>query len=416
MLWSDLSHLVWRGLGEAMASQYEYWSTAEIKAAVDALPEAAFGALAQTLTEGAASLSDALRGLETAWAAARVHWRGPAADAAQEAATRTSAWVGQVASLSARTAANASTMQQAVSAAKVAMPPQVVASYRPGGPPVPPAQQVAAQQQQLRAAQAVQTLADTAAQTGARGPGPGEWPQPLQGTAAGGPVFTPAGRPGGGTGMARFGDMGGAVSGPGGGGSAGAGGATGGGSGSAGRWVGVGGSGSGLTPLTGGPGSDVVGVPASPEASGSVGELSRPFGGFGGLGGLAGVLVAGGAGAVAARSMGRVRAGVAGAEEEFIGGAGTRSGYVGSAGEARESERLARARAMAKEGELLAAREASQGPMSFLPAGLGGRHRDDDRETTRPSYLVEVEDYFGAPSELVAPAVIGEWDDEEARR
>jgi hypothetical protein len=54
--------------------------------------------------------------------------------------------------------------------------------------------------------------------------------------------------------------------------------------------------------------------------------------------------------------------------------------------------------------------------MSFLPAGLPGHHRDDDRESTRPSYLVEVEDYFGAPSELVAPAVIGEWDDEAARR
>jgi hypothetical protein len=402
-----------------MASQYEYWSTAEIKAAVDALPEAAFGALAQTLTEGAASLSDALRGLETAWAAARVHWRGPAADAAQEAAARTSAWVGQVASLSARTAANASTMQLAVSAAKAAMPAHVVASYRPGGPPVPPAQQVAAQEQQLRAAQAVQTLADTAAQTGARGPGPGEWPHPLQGTAAGGPVFTPAGRPGSGTGMARYGDMGGGVSGPaggGGGGSAGSAGATGGSSGSAGRWVGVGGSGSGLTTLTGGPGSDVVGVPASPEASGSVGELSRPFGRFGGLGGLAGVLVAGGAGAVAAGSLGRVRTGLAGAEEDFVGGGGARSGYRSSSGEAGEAERLARARSIAEEGELLAAREASRGPMSFLPAGLGGRHHDDDRETTRASYLVEVEDYFGAPSELVAPAVIGEWYDEEARR
>jgi hypothetical protein len=209
MLWSDLGHLVQRGLGEAMASQYEYWSTAELKAAVDALPDAAFGALAQTLTKGAASLSDALRDLESAWAAARVCWRGSAAEAAQEAAARTSQWVGHVASLSSRTAVNASDMQLAVGAAKAAMPAQVVATYRPGGPPVPPAQQVAAQQQQMRASQAVQALTGTALETTARGPEPGEWPSPQQGTVAGGPVFTSAGRPGGGTGMARFGDMGG---------------------------------------------------------------------------------------------------------------------------------------------------------------------------------------------------------------
>src|SRR5438046_4240681 len=123
-----------------MASQYEYWSTAELKAAVDALPEAAFGALAQTLTEGAASLSDALRDLESAWAAARACWRGSAADAAQSAAARTAQWVGHVAALSSRTAANASTMQLAVGSAKAAMPAHVVATYRPGSAPVPPAQ------------------------------------------------------------------------------------------------------------------------------------------------------------------------------------------------------------------------------------------------------------------------------------
>jgi hypothetical protein len=403
-----------------MASQYEYWSTAELKAAVDALPEAAFGALAQTLTEGAASLSDALRDLESAWSAARACWRGSAADAAQEAAARTSQWVGHVASLSSRTAANASTMQLAVGAAKAAMPAQVVATYRPGGPPVPPAQQVAAQQQQMQTAQAVQTLAGTAVDTTARGPGPGEWPSPQQGTVAGGPVFTPAGRPGGGTRMAWFGDMGGGVIGPAGGGvSGGSGGAGTSGSGaSGGRQLGVNGLGSGVTTPAVAPGGDVADAPAVDGGSSAVGELSPPsgFDGFGGLGGLGAVLLAGGAGALAAGTLGgRVRGSVGGAGEEFGGGVAARSAYRGSGAGTAEDERLAQARAAA-ERELLAAREAGQGRMSFLPAGLAGRHRDDDRETTRPSYLVEVEDYFGAPSELVAPAVIGEWDDEAARR
>jgi hypothetical protein len=106
---------------------------------------------------------------------------------------------------------------------------------------------------------------------------------------------------------------------------------------------------------------------------------------------------------------------VAGAGDEFAGGGGARSANRGSGTGAAEDERLAQARA-AEERDLLAAREVRQGRMSFLPAGLPGRHRDDERETTRPSYLVEVEDYFGSPSELVAPAVIGEWDDEAARR
>jgi hypothetical protein len=409
-----------------MASQYEYWSTAELKAAVDALPDAAFGALAQTLTEGAAALSDALRDLESAWAAARGCWHGSAAEAAQSAAARTSQWVGQVASLSSRTAANASAMQLAVGAAKAAMPAQVVAPYRPGGPPVPPAQQVAAQQQQMQAAQAVQTLAGTAVDTTARGPGPGEWPSPQQGSVAGGPVFTPAGRPGGGTGMARFGDMGGGVTGPAGGtgaaGGASGGAGSGGGSFSGGRQVGgVGGSGFDVTIPGAAPGGEIVGGPAVGGASSSaVGELSPPggFDGFGGLGGLGGALLAGGAGAVAAGLLGgRVRGRLAGAGEEFAGGSGARSADRGSGTGGAENERLAQARAAAaEERELLAAREAAQGRMSFLPAGVPGRHRDDDRETTRPSYLIEVEDYFGAPSELVAPAVIGEWDDEAAGR
>jgi hypothetical protein len=404
-----------------MASQYEYWSTSELKAAVDALPEAAFGALAQTLTEGAASLSDALRDLESAWAAARGCWHGSAADAAQSAAARTAQWVGHIAALSSRTAANASTMQLAVGTAKAAMPVHVVATYRPGGAPVPPAQQVAAQQQQMQAAQAVQALAGTAADTTARGPGPGEWPSPQQGTVAGGPVFTPAGRPGGGTGMARFGDMGGGVTGPigGGGVSGGSGGAgAAGGGASGGRPLGVSGLGSGVTTPAGAPGGDVAGAPAVDGGSSAVGELSRPggFDGFGGLGGLGGALLAGGAGALAAGSLGgRVRGRVAAAGEEFGGGVAARSAYRGSGSGTAEDERLAQARAT-EERELLAAREAAQGRMSFLPAGLPGRHRDAERETTRPSYLVEVEDYFGAPSELVAPAVIGEWDDEAARR
>jgi hypothetical protein len=408
-----------------MASQYEYWSTAELKAAVDALPDAAFGALAQTLTEGAGSLSDALRELDSAWAAARVCWHGSAADAAQEAAARTLQWVGHVALLSSRAAANASDMQLAVGAAKAAMPAQVVGTYRPGGPPVPPAVQVAAQQQQRRASQAVQALAGTALETTARGPEPGEWPSPQQGTVAGGPVFTPDGRPGGGTGMARFGDMGGAVNDPAGGGAGGSGGAgssgagAGGGSGSAGRQVDVGGLASGLTTPAVAAGDDVVGAPAGGGGSSSMGELSRTpgaFGGFGGLGGLAGALVGGGAGALAAGSLGRVRRGMASAGGEFVGGAGVRPGDRGAGAGTAEDERRAQARAAAEERELLTAREAGQGRMSFLPAGLPGHHRDDDRESTRPSYLVEVEDFFGAPSELVAPAVIGEWDDEAARR
>ena len=404
-----------------MASQYEYWSTAELKAAVDALPDAAFGALAQTLTEGAASLSDALGELDSAWAAARACWHGPAADAAQEAGARTSQWVGHVASLSSRTAGNASTMQLAVGATKAAMPAQVVGTYRPGGPPVPPAQQVAAQHQQMQAAQAVQTLAGTAEETTARGPGPGEWPSPQQGTVAGGPVFTAAGRPGGGTGMARFGDMGGGMGGPtggtGAGGSGGGGGSAGG--GSAGGWLGVVGKGSGVTAPSVAPGGEVVGAPAAGGASSSLGELSRPpggFDGFGGIGPLGTALVAGGAGALAARSLGgRARGGLAGAGEDIVRGVGAPSAYRSPAAAIAEDERLAQARA-AEERELLARREAGQGRMSFLPAGLPGRHRDDDRETTRPSYLVEVEDYFGSPGELVAPAVIGEWDDEAARR
>ena len=408
-----------------MASQYEYWSTAELKAAVDALPDAAFGALAQTLTEGAASLSDALRDLESAWAAARVCWRGSAADAAQEAAARTSQWVGHVASLSSRTAANASAMHLAVGAAKAAMPAQVVATYRPGGTPVLPVQQVAAQQQQMRASQAVQALVGTALETTARGPEPGEWPSPQQGTVAGGPVFTPAGRPGGGTGMARFGDMGGGVDGPDGGSAGGSGGAglsgagAGEGSGSAGRRVDVGGLASGLTSPAVVAGGDVVGAPGAGSGSSSMGELSHPpgaFGGFGGLGALAGALVGGGAGALAAGSLGRVRGGRADAGDELVGGARVRRGGRGAGAGTAEDERLARGRAATEERELLAAREAGQGRMSFLPAGLPSHHRDDDRESTRPSYLVEVEDYFGAPSELVAPAVIGEWDDEAARR
>ena len=407
-----------------MASQYEYWSTAELKAAVDALPDAAFGALAQTLTEGAASLSDALGELDSAWAAARACWHGPAADAAQEAGARTSQWVGHVASLSSRAAANASTMQLAVGAAKAAMPAQVVGTYRPGGPPVPPAQQVAAQHQQMQVAQAVQTLAGTADEMTARGPGPGDWPSPQQGTVAGGPVFTAAGRPGGGAGMARFGDMGGGVSGPAGGasgGGAGAGGSGGGGGGgSAGSWVGVGGMGAGVTAPSVAPGGEVVGAPAVGGASSSsLGELSRPsggFDGFGGIGALGSALVAGGAGALAARSLGnRARGGLVGASEDIVGGVGARSAYRSPGAGTAEDERLAQARA-AEERERLAVREAGQGRMSFLPAGLPGRHRDDDRETTRPSYLVEVEDYFGAPGELVAPAVIGEWDEEAARR
>jgi hypothetical protein len=408
-----------------MASQYEYWSTAELKAAVDALPEAAFGALAQTLTEGAASLSEAVRHLESAWAAARVCWRGSAADAAQEDAARTSQWVGHVASLSSRTAANASDMQLAVGAAKAAMPAHVVGTYRPGGPPVSPAQQIAAQQQQMQASQAVQALAGTAVETTARGPGLGEWPSPQQGTVAGGPVFTPSGRPGGGTGMARFGDMGGGVNGPAAGGASGSAGAgssgvgAGGGNGSAGRQVNIGGLASGVTTPTVAPGGDVVGAPAAGGGGSSMGELSHQpgaFSGFGGLGGLAGALVGGGAGAVAAGSLGRGRGGVAGAGEQFVGSAGVRPGRRGAGAVTAEDGRLAQARAAADERELLAAREAGQGRMSFLPAGLPGRHRDGDHESTRPSYLVEVEDYFGAPSELVAPAVIGEWNDEAARR
>lgn len=181
-------------------SQYSYWSTAELKAVVDALPPSAFGEIGRSLTHGSAALNKALADYRAAWARAGVSWQGPAADAAITSANETAVWVSQVADLSERAGQNATQMQAAVSRAKAAMPAQVVsAEYLPGHPAPSAARQMAAQQQQTQTMGAVQALAASGRDSLAAGPSATSWPTPPAGIGGpGGPVFIPRGGPGAG--------------------------------------------------------------------------------------------------------------------------------------------------------------------------------------------------------------------------
>jgi hypothetical protein len=383
--------------------QYQYWSAVELKAAVEALPPSAFGDIAGSLRSGAAALRSAVVAFDAAWASAERCWQGSDAAAAQDSARTISEWVSRLADLSERTGQGAAAVQRAVVEAKAAMPARVIDGGRPGGVPASPARQVAAQQQQLQATRAVQALAGSAVQAQLIAPERSSWPAPLRGQPASGPVFTASGPLGAGPPSERHSSQ---VADP------------------------VSGAGGPPTERSAAPArgpSSGTGAPADEfgwgEPGVDEGVTAEPDGSFSTPIGrwppwtFAGIGVAGAAGAAAgygllgsstARSW--TNRGTIAARASSPVGTDTFStvraermvtGRRG-AGDAAKSRSRAGASTVRPVGA------EAEPPRLPLLTGVAGRRTTEDRESDRPRYLVEVEDYFGGPGELVAPAVLGE--------